>query len=426
MFPVKKRIKNHYHWVVAAVLFLQLGIYVGFYNVGGSFLLPITLELGISRSAYSVVVTFVGGIVSCLTLMVSGSLFQRFGYRKMLCIGMPCVIAGYSLMAFVNGLPGLVLSSVLQGIAVGLCTSVTANRVINTWFCRHRGTVWGVLASVTGLGGSLWSAILPSLIGQLGWRNVYLSMAGILVAILALNLLLVCNEPADMGMLPYGEGEHSETHKAAATKVLNYQGCSFKELVRKPVFYLLLVALTGLFICIYLPYSVIVAHGSDRGLSAEEASDLQSIMLLVLAGGKILFGWLVDRIGVRKVLMLCCVLGASGLYMLAAMTGHTQAVVAVVLYGLSLPVLTIVVPALTIDLFGYHSSAVAIGIFASLTPVGSMLAGPISNSVFDAVGNYAPAFYAGAGVLLGIMAVLLGIYAMANREKKKWLNTHSE
>ena len=341
---MKKRIKNHYHWVVAAVLFLHLGIYVGFYNVGGSFLLPITLELGISRSAYSVVVTFVGGIVSCLTLMVSGSLFQRFGYRKMLCIGMPCVIAGYSLMAFVNGLTGLVISSVLQGIAVGLCTSVTANRVINTWFCRHRGTVWGVLASVTGLGGSLWSAILPSLMEQLGWRNVYLGMAGILVAIMALNLLFACNEPADMGLLPYGEGEHSETHKAAASKVL----------------------------------------------------------------------------------MLCCALGASGLYMLATMAGHTQAMVAVVLYGLSLPVLTIVVPALTIDLFGYHSSAVAIGIFASLTPVGSMLAGPISNSVFDAVGNYAPAFYAGAGVLLGIMAVLLGIYAMANREKKKWLNTHSE
>lgn len=423
---MKKQIKKHYHWVVAAVLFLHLGIYVGFYNVGGSFLLPITLELGISRSAYSVAVTFVGGIVSCLALMVSGPLFQRLGYRKMLCIGMPCVILGYGLMAFVSGMTGLILSSVLQGIAVGLCTSVTANRVVNAWFHRHRGMVWGVLASVTGLGGSLWSGILPSLIGRMGWRNVYLSMAGVLIAILALNLLLVRNAPEEIGLLPYGKGAHLEAHKAAAVKVLNYQGCSFRELVKKPVFYLLLVALTGLFICIYLPYSVIVAHGSDRGLSAEQSSGMQSIMLLVLAGGKILLGWLLDRIGVRKVLLLCCGFGIAALYLLAAMTGYGTAVAAVVLYGLSLPVLTIVVPALTIDLFGYHSSAVAIGIFSSLAPVGSMIAGPISNAVYDAVGDYSPVFYTGSGILLVITAMLLCVYILATREKKQWLETHIE
>lgn len=416
---MKKQIRSHYHWIVAAALFIHLGIYVGFLNAKSIFILPITEELGISRSSYSLAVNFLSGLTRCLSLMVSGFVFRKIGYRKALGIGMPVAAVGFAVSAFSNDVIGLCVGAVIEGMVFGMCASVTANRIINEWFHRHRGTVWGVLAATTGLGGSAWSSALPSVMEISGWRGAYLLIGGCVLILMVIDWIFLRDKPADMGLQPYGEGEHLPAAKAAMAEAGYFQGCSFAELVRRPVFYVMLVALIVIFTGIYIPNSVLVAHGCDRGLSNDEAASLQSILLLALAAVKILFGWLMDRIGVRKVLLICCICGTVSMIALAGMTDYTQAMVASLIYSLALPATTLIVPALTIDLFGYHSSVTAIGIFSSLISVGSMAAGPISNIVFDTAGSYAPAFQVAAAALVVMVGVMIVVYRMADADRKK-------
>ena len=414
---MKKMIHNHYHWVIAAAVFLHLGIFVSFGNAGGLFVLPVTQTLGVSRSSYSLITSLPGSLCSCMVQMASGPAYKRFGYRKMIGFGLPLGAVSYLITAVSQNLAMLFVGYVLRGVALGLCSSATANWVINEWFHRHRGLVWGVLAAVTGLGGSAWCLILPPIIQQAGWRSAYVLAAGFACLVLVINMIFIRNKPADIGLAPYGEGEHIE--KVNVSEV-HFHGCSFPELVRKPIFYLTLVTLFIIFVSVYLPNSVIVAHFCDKGLGDTEAAQLQSILLMALAVSKIAFGWLMDRIGVRKVAVICCLCTVVSMLLLPAVSDYVQALMAVVIYGFGLPLSTIIVPALTIDLFGYNSYITAVGVFSAMISAGSMIAGPISNVVSDKLGSYTLAFQVGAIAMLLMVAMLGIIYRQANKLKKQF------
>ena len=414
---MKKVIHNHYHWIIAATVFLHLGVFVGFGNAAGIFVLPITESLGISRSSYSVASSLLYGLFSCLLQMVSGPAYKRFGYRKMIGFGLPLVMASYLIVGFSKNITWLCIGYALRGISFGLCASASANRLINEWFHRHRGLVWGVLAAVTGLGGSIWCLILPHVIQQSGWRSAYVLATGLIGVILIVNLLFIRNKPADIGLQPYGEGEYIKKKNVSD---IHFQGCSFSELVRQPVFYLTLVTLFLIFFSVYLPNAVMVAHLCDNGLTDVEAAGLEGVYLIALAVSKVVIGWLMDRIGVRKVTIICCLCAVVSMLFLPAVANYSQALPCMIIYGFAMPLTTVIVPALTIDLFGNNSYITAMGVFTAMVSGGRMLSGPISNVVYDKLGSYTLAFQVGAIAMLLMVAMLGIIYRQANKLKKQF------
>ena len=366
---MKEMIRKHYHWIIAATVFIHLGVFVGYGNVGGLFVLPVTEELGLSRGSYSLATSLLYSLCACLVQMASGPAYKRFGYRKMIGFGLPLAAVSYLIIASSADIVGLSIGSILRGIAFGLCASTSANRIINEWFHRHRGLVWGVLAAVTGLGGSVWCLVLPPVIQGSGWRSAYVLAAGMIFLVFVVNMLFIRNQPEDMKLAPYGKGEHVQKKKVSD---VHFKGCSFAELVRKPIFYFTLIMLFFIFVSVYLPNSVMVAHMCDRGLNDTEAAQLQSVLLLALAGSKIVLGWLMDRIGVRKVAVVCCLCAAVSMLLLPTVSDYSYALAVVILYGLGLPLTTIIVPALTMDLFGYNSYITAVGVFSAMVSAGSM------------------------------------------------------
>ena len=82
--PAKQRwLKRQYHWVILVVVFLQYFISAGLMNnLYSLFLIPVTNELNISRSAFSL-----STIINCIPAFFSNLLFGvcyfRYGYRKL-------------------------------------------------------------------------------------------------------------------------------------------------------------------------------------------------------------------------------------------------------------------------------------------------------------------------------------------------------
>ena len=76
-----KRIRQNYHWIVAFLVFLQMIVFGGLLNSASVYIIPISEALGVTRGSYSLA-TIPYSITCTLSTMVSGYLFQKFGYKK--------------------------------------------------------------------------------------------------------------------------------------------------------------------------------------------------------------------------------------------------------------------------------------------------------------------------------------------------------
>lgn len=416
---MKKIIKKHYHWTIALVMLLQMGIYVGLMNNDSLFILPVSEELGISRSAFSLTFSL-RNFVGFLMLMISGPLVKRFGYRKMVILALPLAGLGYYTFSRSHELITLYIGAILLGISEGFCGSSSVNRVINDWFHRHRGVVVGAVSAASGLGGSLCCTALSAAMEKGSWRSSYLLSMALMAVLLLLNICAVRDEPKKMGLEPYGEGELLKKAKSEGLPLRLFQGYSFRDLLRRPIFYLAILVMLVTYVSVYLPNSAIVAHMRDRGLSEVQAVQMQSMRLLLLTVSKVLCGFLMDVIGARWVTLLCVACGAASMWLLPLITDTNLAIIAIILYSCALPITTITIPLLTMDMFGYHSYIIAVGVFSSLVNAGNMLAGPIVNIVFDKLGSYSPAFRVGAIVMLLMIGAYLILYYLAKQERNMW------
>ncbi len=417
---MKAFIHKHYHWVIAVIMFLQMGIYAGICNNISLFVIPVSQELDISRSVFSLT-NSLRNLCSFALIMFSGVLVKRFGYKKLALITLPLAALGYFMMSRSHGVTELFIGSVLLGISAAFCSTSSASRVINDWFHRHRGTVLGLVLAATGLGGSVCTFGLSAAMEAGSWRSGYLLSAVMMAVLIVLNIVFVKDTPEKMGLKPHGEGELLNKKKRPTIMPQDtFQGYSFKELTRRPVFYLAVVLLIISFIGVYLPYSTVVPYMTDRGLPQEQAVQIQSTMLLALTAAKVLLGVLMDIIGVRKTILFCLGCGAAAMWLLPGVSGMTSAMTAIILYGFALPIVTVTIPLLAIDLFGYHSYVLTMGVFSALVSVGNMLAEPISNLVYDLSGSYIPVYYAGAVLMVVLVVAYIILYRVADRDKATW------
>ena len=235
--------------------------------------------------------------------------------------------------------------------------------------------------------------------------------------------LLVRNRPEEMNLRPYGEGQLQIKRKKEHAD--HWEGYSMAELKKKPVFYL---AILGTFLactCTYMAFYVVMPHVQDCGMSPETAATVNSVVMLVLTGAKLVFGYLCDKIGVKTTTLIALVAGVVSLWMLAEISSPTSAYIAAAVYAISLTLNGIAPPMLELGLFGYRASVSAAGIFLGMLSAASMVANPVCNYLRDSIGSYRPIFRVSAVVLAGVTVLFLVIYAMAGKERKAWEKAHA-
>lgn len=412
-----KFMKKHYHWIIAVVLFLITAIRGGATNnLSGLHLIPVTEALGITRAEYSLA-AMPSAIIGMLSTMVSGALILKFGFRALLTVFLIILAASYALMGYAQNYLTFIIGYALMGTAAGVCGDAGTTQVISAWFHKHRGAVLGVVASATGLGGSIMCLFQSAAIEANGYRASYYLVAILLVVCAVIALFLIRNHPAKMGRLPYGDGEQIVHKKQERND--HWLGLSMKHLWRRPAFYMLLFGTLVSGIIPDLAFSVIIPHLQDKGLNFSEASSLQSILLLFTTASKILVGFLCDSVGARKMTLLCMGCCAVSMALLSVTGGVTASAAILILYALSLPLVSVIIPLLAASLFGYRAQAQYVGIFLSMISAASMSAAAITNAIYDAVGTYDYTFRISAGIMILLMPFYLLIFRLADKDRKK-------
>lgn len=415
-----KALKQHYHWMIALIVFAVMLIYGGFLNAIGVFTIPVTEGLQISRGTYSLLTT-TRGLAAFLSTLVTGVLFQRFGFRKCLIASLVSACAALILLGFAKVPAVLAIGYGLVGLATGTCTTSGAVFLIKSWFNKHQGMILGVVTMATGFGGSLMSTVLTDIILISSWRYAFY-FGALLMGILIPVCLAVKNTPAQMGLAPYGEVSVSKKSAAAITE---WPGHNFKEIVKEPQFYLMIVCTLVLSTCLYLSLNTLIPHFQDRGSSPTEAAAFYSMLMLVLSFVKLAGGWLIDRIGAKWVTVLCCVFTSVGQFLFAAAENPVLIYIGLCTFAMGLLFSTIVVPLLIVPLFGYRTFGTVNGIFCAMLSLGNMLSTPIADLLYDRIGSYSPVYTVAAVldiVLIGLFGLL---FLLCSKEKKHFSQTQN-
>lgn len=416
----KKRqgfIYRNYHWVVAVVLGLMLFIHGGSQNNFVSLhLVPISEHLNISRGDFSLVFS-IKGIVAMIITFFSGFIIAKYGVRITATVGLLLAASSYFILANVQNTWMLALGSILMGLSYGFCTTSAAVAVVRLWFHRYEGTVLGVVTAATGIGGSVLSIIQTAAMEAGSFRTSLSLCAGLLLGLAVLVALLVRNRPEDMGLMPLGEGEQIKRRPKA--EQVSFMGLTMKELWRQPAFLLMLFCTVLSSFSLYMAFNVVRNFLMDCNFSVAQSTGLYSAMMLMLTGTKLLSGILCDKLGARKVNIICIAFGTAGLALLALTQNFAMAVVAVVLYTVSLPILTLMGPLVASNLFGYRAYTQYTGVLVSAVSLANLSGSYVTNLIYDVSRSYRPSFLLAAAMSVAAGILFLILYRMADQLKQK-------
>ena len=416
---LNERLKANYYWVIGAVTVLALVVCGGIGSaLSGVVRSSMTGELNIGEDQISLEVTILSGIGVVINLL-SGVLFIKFGYRKLIFACMTLSGLGYMLGSFSNNLLGLCMAAVLGGM-YGVCNRSGTPRILSPWFHRHYGTIMGFITCMTGFGGGLFSQLFQKTEAAFGWRGAY-RLAGFCCLMVALLvLLLIRNKPSDMGVKPFGEGELAKIAKKSARD--HWEGFDMSELKKKPTFYMMIAGTFLSSACVFMCFYVIPTHSAAIGMTPEEGATAQALMLYGLGAFKLVFGYLSDRIGAKSVTMIALLALTVSLLMLASATGRNTMYAATLVYSISLS-LTIMAPTLlTPSLFGYRAGAKAMGVIMAAAPAANMVAPLFGGALYEKLfGSYTPIFRGTAIASVLVIGLYIIMYILANRDKKKFL-----
>ena len=408
-------IKKHYHWVIAAVMLLEMAVIGGIANnYNGLFLLNVTADLGISRASYSLAYC-AKYLFSFISTLFSAYFFLRFGNRIPLIAGLVFEAIGYALLPLSNDIAMLAVANAILGIGDAFCCTAAASRIIGDWFHKHKGTVWGIVSASTGVGGSLFCMLLSGIMETSGWRAGYTVCSITVAAIFLLILILIKSKPGSIGLKPYGMGQIQKIKKTAHDQ---FAGPTMGELKKKPVFYLGLLVAFWVSFSLYLAYDNVVPHMRDQGLTQAEAVAQQSSMLIYLTVSKILAGLLWDWIGAKATSVGAIAFTVVSMILLAGVSSMTSATLAMISFALALSFVTVLLPMLIYRLYGYRSHGASLAIFMAMPTLGLLIASPTANGVFDAVGSYSPIMLISAGISAAALLLLFVLFFLSKRLEK--------
>lgn len=393
-------IEAPYAWWRLAVSLLLM-------TIGGSGMYSITVVLpgmqqdfGVTRGDASLAYTLTmigfgaGGILM-------GRLADRFGVMLPVMIG----AVGLGLGFIGAGLaPGLALFCLAHGLFIGLLgTSATfAPLVADTsqWFDRRRGIALAICMSGNYTAGAIWPPIMQFFIDSVGWRQTYVGMGVFcLASMLPLALLLRRRPPPQAPVAPVLAGAPA----AGAARPLGLH----------PNVLLGLLCVAGVSCCVAMsmPQVHIVAYCGDLGFGAARGAEMLSLMLGLGVVSRLVSGWISDRIGGLRTLLLGSLLQGVALLMFLPSDGLVSLYIVSGMFGLFQGGIVPAYALIVREYFSPQEAGAKVGTVLMATLLGMALGGWMSGAVFDLTGSYRAAFLNGiAWNLLNITIVGFLLY----------------
>ncbi len=372
---------------------VMLSLAMGLRQSLGIFMPPLTRDLGISVSDFTIAIS-IQNLVWGILQPFAGALAVRIGYRKLTVAGAVLYVLGLATLAVAQGLIGVTLGA---GVLIGTALACTGSSIAMAVAARPvspalRSLVLGMVSAAGSLG-ALIAAPLGQIVSQdQGWRMGVAAFVVLALAMLPAAWIAgrVDAQPAP----PAGAGRQQNAREALGTALRN--GPFVVMALAYSVCGMQLVFLTT-----HLP-AYLDLCGMDPMLGAKALGTIGGFNVL----GSLFFGWAGGHANKQALLGAIYVLRSFALvwYFQALPTPESTLVFAAIMGFLWLGVAPLV-SGWIVQTFGLRWQAMLAGVAFCCHQLGSFVGALGGGLVYDRLGSYNLAWQVAAAV--GLAAGLM-------------------
>ncbi len=372
-----------------AYAWLRLGLSIAFATLGGVgmwaviVVLPaVQTEFGVDRAGASLpyTATMIGFALGNVFI---GRAIDRVGYMVPAFVASVALGIGFILASMSTSISQFAL---VQGVLIGAGSSATFGPLladISHWFRLRRGIAVTAAASGNYIAGAIWPVLMQPFLVSEGWRTTYLGI-GVICLVTMLPLVLMLRRRPHAAALRPGGGAGVFRAKPIDLSPTALQA-------------LLVIAGLGCCVAMSMPQVHIVAYCADLGYGVARGSEMLALMLGAGIVSRLGSGFVADRIGGIRTLLIGSVLQGLSLLLYIPFDGLASLYVVSFVFGLSQGG---IVPCYAIIVREYMPAAEAgrrVGVVIMATIAGMALGGWMSGWIYDLTGSYAAAFLNGIG-----------------------------
>lgn len=346
------------------------------------FLEPVCESLQISRGSFSMIFSLMS-ISGALSNPFVGQYAGKKGVRGVLLLTGLWTGTCMVLLSMATKLWMLYAVAFGMGLFGSTCLTLCGSVIVQqNYFGPQASTVLGAVMAGTGVGGMLFSLIIPGIITALGWRTG--------MRVMGISWLTM----VWLGMILLGKQTVSENPRANGAVGL---GMTRAEALKSPRLYLLMGVTMIMAACCGVQQQLPSILGA-KGFTAARVSVMISFTTVFLALGKFGQGLLYGKIGVEKGGLLTMTAFAAG-----CLAMFTKILVwpGLVMLAVGMGIYTTLLPVVVRRVFGSREYASIWALVSTVGSAGTIVGYPLWGTVYDLTGTYTLGLI-GAAVLLAI------------------------
>jgi MFS family permease len=389
----------------------------------GVFIKPVGQELHFNRGVFSSALGLANFIQSFAILLL-GWLIDRYGMRVvMLPLIVLFALSTAALSLLTTSVVLLMLLFAIQGFFAAVQSPAGFSKMITARFDEQRGLALGIALAGVGVGIMLVPQYARILLQHYGWRTGYLGLG---VAILILSFLPVAiffSEPEEMK-------KDREMAKARG-RVDNplVPGITLPEAVRTGKYWVLTIAI---FLLLSVTNGVLVHMVpmlTDRGISVKTAVMAMSISGIMLIVGRVIAGYLLDKIFAIYIAIFFILVPMLGVGILISGAAGWWVTLAVVCMGLSVGAEFDLMAFIVSRYFGIRAFGALYGLVMMIVSFATTAGMVLMGWCFQLMHSYVPMLWVFEAFLV-VSIVLMSLmgpyrYPAPKKQKAKQLVTAS-
>ena len=334
-------------------------------------------------------------VVFAIFMVIGGRYVDKIGPRWIATTGGVLIGAGMLMASFNPTVTVVTIGfGVIVGAALGLGYSAPTPAAVR-WFQPHKkGQIAGLVVGGFGLASVYVAPLTNYLIVTYGIQRAFF-IEGIFFFTVVIILSQFLAFPPK-GYVPYG-GPAPATKGAAASG--SKRDFAPGELFKTPQFYLLWImfcfsASAGLLIIGHLARISDIQGGIQWGFI------LVAVLAVANASGRVIAGWLSDKLGRTNTMLLVFGIQAVNMLMFATYTTGVSLLIGSVITGLAYGALLALFPSATFDYFGLKNAGMNYGLVFSAWGAAALIGPIIAGRAVDLTGGYQASFLISAALLL--------------------------
>lgn len=305
--------KIHYSWYICAACTLMLFACMGMGANGFSIFMPMIQEAyGFTSTQVSSFITIRNLVCFCAMFSV-GLYYDKLGYRIGTTLATLFAAAAYIGFSISRTYAMFCVSTAIMGLAYCFGTMIPAAILMNKWFVKNRALALSVCGAGTGVAMIILPPISTGLVDAIGLSATFRAEGIFIIITAAFVALIVRSNPEDIGLMPLGaEIDDASAEKSSAVQNENVEETDAKidaseqndDRLPKILWVTLISASMLMGAVASVGYAHLSVLYSSAGFDSGYIAAMISGIGLLLTLGKLLFGYMADRIGGYKTSMI--------------------------------------------------------------------------------------------------------------------------